>query len=91
VISFVYSSSQSAIDAVDAEASVKIVVEDVVVSAGKVAEVQVNAVSMLGNVVELYVGKTANEEVSLSELADGFYVVRVAVDGKLHTIKYIKK
>lgn len=91
VISFVYSSSQSAIDAVDAEASVKIVGEDVVVSAGKVAEVQVNAVSMLGNVVELYVGKTANEEVSLSELADGFYVVRVAVDGKLHTIKYIKK
>ena len=90
-ISFVYSSSASAIDKVETDAKVKIAGENVVVTAGNVVDVQVNAVSMLGNVAKLYAGKTAHEEISLSELRNGLYVIQVAVDGEFYTMKYIKK
>ncbi len=91
VISFVYSSAQSAVEDVETGTQVNIVANNLVVSAGNEANVKVSAVSMLGNVVELYAGKTALEEISLSELANGLYVIRVIVDGKSHAVKYIKK
>lgn len=90
-ISFVYSSSSSAIDKVETDAKVKIAGKNVVVTAGNVVDVQVNAVSMLGNVAKLYAGKTAHEEVSLSELPNGLYVIQVSMDGEFYTMKYIKK
>ena len=91
IISFVYSSAASAIEDVETATEVKVVAGNLVVSTGKVANVKVNAVTMVGNVVELYEGKTANKKVSLEELSNGFYVLQVVVDGKCHAIKYIKK
>lgn len=90
-ISFVYSSAQSAIDEVAAGAEVKVMGNKVIVAAGHVANVKVNAVSMLGVVTNVYEGKTAREEISLGNLANGFYVLQVVVDGKSYSIKYIKK
>lgn len=90
-ISFVYSSAQSAIDEVAAGADVKVMGNKVIVTSGHVANVKVNAVSMLGVVTNVYEGKTAREEISLGNLANGFYVLQVVVDGKSYSIKYIKK
>lgn len=91
VISFVYNSSTSAIESVANEEGVMIAGDKVVVTANNTVPVKVVAVSMMGCSQVLYDGCSMNEEVSLSELATGIYVIQVVVDGKPHAIKYIKK
>lgn len=91
VISFVYNSSTSAIESVANGEGVMIAGDKVVVTANNTVPVKVVAVSMMGCSQVLYDGCSMNEEVSLSELATGIYVIQVVVDGKPHAIKYIKK
>lgn len=91
VVTFVYSSSSSAIASVKEDSDVKIVSGNVIVTAPNEAHVRVAAVSMLGRSHVLYDGQGINEEVSLSGLSDGIYVIQVVVNGDVHSIKYIKK
>ena len=90
VISFVYSSKSSAIDKVAVGAEVKLAGGNVVINAEKETSIKVSAVSMLGSEVQLYEGQASSEEVSLSELSSGMYIIKVVLDNEVRTLKYVK-
>lgn len=90
VISFVYSSSQSAIDNITTGADVKIAGKNVVINADSESSVRVSAVSMLGREEVLFVGKTSSEQVSLEGLSRGLYIIKVVLDNEVRTLKYMK-
>ena len=90
VISFVYSSSESAIDNVATSADVKLAGKNVIINTDSETHVNVSAVSMLGRVEELYDGRTMNESVSLEGLSHGMYIIKVVLDNEVRTLKYIK-
>ena len=90
VISFVYSSKSSAIDKVAVGAEVKLAGGNVVINAEKETSIKVSAVSMLGSEVQLYEGQSSSEEVSLSELSSGMYIIKVVLDNEVRTLKYVK-
>lgn len=90
VISFVYNSGVSAITDVTAESDVKLAGDKVVITSSTDSYIKVTAVSMLGHVNELYSGVDSNVEVSTESLAKGMYVLQVLVNGKTHSIKFVK-
>lgn len=90
VISFVYNAGVSAITDVTAESDVKLAGNKVVVTSSTESLIKVAAVSMLGHVNVLYAGVDSNVEVSTESLAKGMYVLQVEVNGKTHTIKFVK-
>ncbi len=91
VISFVYKASVSGVENVGVETDIKIVDGCVLVTADETANVKVSAVSMLGHSQTLYNGQSSSAKVSLEELSNGMYVIMAEVNGKTHTIKYVKK
>lgn len=90
-ISFVYSSSVSAIGNIAVNADVKLVGSGLNVNADVDANVKVSAVSMLGRTQVLFEGQCSNANVPLIDLASGVYVLQVVVNGETQSIKYIKK
>lgn len=90
VISFVYNAGVSAITDITAVSDVKLAGDKVVVTSSVDADIKVTAVSMLGSVNVLYTGVGSNVEVSTESLAKGMYVLQVMVNGKAHTMKFLK-
>ena len=90
VISFVYSSSQSAIDNIATAANVKLAGKNVVINADSDTNVKVSVVSMLGREEILFEGRTSSEEVSLEGLSSGMYIIKVVLDNEVRTLKFMK-
>lgn len=90
IISFVYSSSQSAIDNIATSAEVKLAGNILVISTEDDTNVEVSAVSMLGREEPLFSGRTSNEQISLEGLSSGMYIIKVILDNEVRTLKYMK-
>ena len=91
VITFVYSSQESGIDDVSADAgSIAIVGNELLIALPTAKPVAVSATTMLGTTKQLYAASVAQAAVSLSELPAGMYVISVKVGGETRALKFVK-